>query len=125
MSRVGPSRSSWAPLVSWSPEYPTRFTDFIVDYAAPEVLQGKAYGGKEQDVWALGILLYTIVYKENPFYNIDEILDHPLRVPFTPFDGEEEGCLDLIKRMLDREVDERIGIDGVRNHLWLKSDDEA
>lgn len=40
------------------------------DYAAPEVLQGKAYGGKEQDVWALGILLYTIVYKENPFYNI-------------------------------------------------------
>jgi protein-serine/threonine kinase len=97
----------------------------ITDYAAPEVLQGKAYGGKEQDVWALGILLYTIVYKENPFYNIDEILDHPLRVPFTPFDGEEDGCLDLIKQMLDREVDERIEIDGVRNHLWLKGDDEA
>jgi protein-serine/threonine kinase len=91
------------------------------DYAAPEVLQGKAYGGKEQDVWALGILLYTIVYKENPFYNIDEILDHPLRVPFIPFEDEEEGCLDLIKRMLDREVDERIEIDGVRQHPWLKS----
>ena len=43
-----------------------------IDYAAPEVLQGGAYGGKEQDVWALGILLYTIVYKENPFYNIGE-----------------------------------------------------
>jgi protein-serine/threonine kinase len=42
----------------------------MVDYAAPEVLQGKAYGGKEQDIWAMGILLYTIVYKENPFYNI-------------------------------------------------------
>ena len=42
------------------------------DYAAPEVLQGKAYGGKEQDIWAMGILLYTIVYKENPFYNIGE-----------------------------------------------------
>jgi hypothetical protein len=34
--------------------------------------------------WALGILLYTIVYKENPFYNVDEILDHPLRIPFLP-----------------------------------------
>lgn len=47
-------------------------TPIFADYAAPEVLQGKAYGGKEQDVWALGILLYTIVYKENPFYNIGE-----------------------------------------------------
>lgn len=40
------------------------------DYAAPEVLQGKSYRGKEQDVWALGVLLYTICYKENPFYNV-------------------------------------------------------
>jgi hypothetical protein len=45
-------------------------------------------------------------------------------VPFTPFDGEEDGCLDLIKQMLDREVEERIEIDGVRQHLWLKSGDE-
>ena len=90
-----------------------------IDYAAPEVLQGRPYRGKEQDVWALGILLYTIVYKENPFYNIDEILDHPLRVPFLPF---SESCIDLIRKMLERDVDERISITEVMEHPWMLED---
>jgi protein-serine/threonine kinase len=57
-------------------------------------------------------------YRENPFYNIDEILDHPLRVPFIPFSGSEQ-CIDLIRKMLDRDVDERITIEGVLKHDWL------
>lgn len=87
-----------------------------IDYAAPEVLQGKSYRGKEQDIWALGILLYTIVYKENPFYNIDEILDHPLRIPFLPF---SEACIDLVRKMLDRDVDNRLTITEVLEHPWM------
>jgi protein-serine/threonine kinase len=67
-------------------------------------------------VWALGILLYTLVYKENPFYNIDEILDHPLRIPYLPF---SEDCIDLIRKMLDRDVDERVTIAQVSTHVWL------
>ncbi|EAW11498.1 serine/threonine-protein kinase [Aspergillus clavatus NRRL 1] len=90
-----------------------------IDYAAPEVLQGKSYRGKEQDIWALGILLYTIVYKENPFYNIDEILDHPLRIPFVPFSEE---CIDLIRKMLDRDVDNRLTITEVMEHPWMLDD---
>ncbi|KAJ5601979.1 hypothetical protein N7510_011513 [Penicillium lagena] len=87
-----------------------------IDYAAPEVLQGKSYRGKEQDIWALGILLYTIVYKENPFYNVDEILDHPLRIPFLPFSEE---CIDLIRKMLDRDVDNRLTVTEVLEHPWM------
>ncbi|OJJ51326.1 hypothetical protein ASPZODRAFT_138430 [Penicilliopsis zonata CBS 506.65] len=87
-----------------------------IDYAAPEVLQGKSYRGKEQDIWALGILLYTIVYKENPFYNVDEILDHPLRIPFLPF---SEDCIDLIRKMLDRDVDNRLTVSEVLEHPWM------
>ncbi|RMD42073.1 hypothetical protein DV735_g3045, partial [Chaetothyriales sp. CBS 134920] len=90
-----------------------------IDYAAPEVLQGKPYGGKEQDIWALGILLYTIVYKENPFYNVDEILDRELRVPYIPY---SELCIDLVRRMLDRDVEQRITIEQVKEHLWLAED---
>lgn len=85
-----------------------------IDYAAPEVLRGLPYRGKEQDVWALGILLYTIVYKENPFYSIDEIMDHDLRVPYIM----SEDCIDLIRKMLDRDVERRIGISAVLDHPW-------
>ncbi|KAF2275436.1 Pkinase-domain-containing protein [Westerdykella ornata] len=87
-----------------------------IDYAAPEVLGGKAYRGKEQDVWALGILLYTIVYKENPFYSIDEIMDHDLRVPYIM----SEESIDLIRLMLDRDVERRITISQVLEHPWCQ-----
>ncbi|KAH8595666.1 hypothetical protein B0O99DRAFT_152423 [Bisporella sp. PMI_857] len=85
-----------------------------IDYAAPEVLAGKPYRGKEQDVWALGILLYTIVYKENPFYSIDEIMDRDLRVPYIM----SEDSIDLIRLMLDRDLESRITIEKVIEHPW-------
>ncbi|KAF1919084.1 hypothetical protein BDU57DRAFT_511963 [Ampelomyces quisqualis] len=85
-----------------------------IDYAAPEVLAGRAYRGKEQDVWALGILLYTIIYKENPFYSIDEIMDHDLRVPWVM----SEESIDLVRLMLDRDVEKRITISRVLEHPW-------
>ncbi|KAI1202607.1 hypothetical protein F5X97DRAFT_319290 [Nemania serpens] len=87
-----------------------------IDYAAPEVLAGKPYGGKEQDVWALGILLYTIIYKENPFYSIDEIMDHDLRVPYTISDES----INLIRCMLNRDVSQRYDIDQVLYHPWCQ-----
>ncbi|KAI7860590.1 kinase-like domain-containing protein [Circinella umbellata] len=67
-----------------------RYDTFVgtLDYAAPEILAGQTYEGPAQDIWALGILLYTLVYRENPFYDIDEILSHELRVPFVLSDGK-------------------------------------
>jgi protein-serine/threonine kinase len=88
----------------------------FTDYAAPEVLAGKQYRGKEQDVWALGVLLYTIIYKENPFYNIDEIMDRDLRIPYVL----SEESLDVVRSMLEREVDQRIKIEDVVKHDWCK-----
>ncbi|KAI1375038.1 Pkinase-domain-containing protein [Hypoxylon crocopeplum] len=87
-----------------------------IDYAAPEVLAGKPYGGKEQDVWALGILLYTIIYKENPFYSIDEIMDRDLRVPYIISDES----INLIRCMLERDVSQRYDIDQVLQHPWCQ-----
>lgn len=87
-----------------------------IDYAAPEVLSGRPYEGKPQDIWALGILLYTIVYKENPFYSVDEIMDHELRIPFVL----SEDCLDLVKKILVRDLRKRPTIEQIFAHPWIQ-----
>uniref|UniRef100_A0A060TH49 non-specific serine/threonine protein kinase n=1 Tax=Blastobotrys adeninivorans TaxID=409370 RepID=A0A060TH49_BLAAD len=87
-----------------------------IDYAAPEVLGGRPYSGKPQDIWALGILLYTLVYKENPFYNVDEIMEGELRIPFVMSDD----CIDLIRLVLRRDLNKRPCIQDIESHQWLQ-----
>ena len=69
-------------------------------------------------MWALGILLYTLIYKENPFYSVDEILDRELRVPWIM----SEGSIDLVRAMLKRDVATRLTIEQVRDHPWCRGD---
>ena len=37
------------------------------DYAAPEILLGQAYDGRQTDAWALGVLLYALMEGRLPF----------------------------------------------------------
>ncbi|KAI8985881.1 hypothetical protein BDB01DRAFT_786654 [Pilobolus umbonatus] len=86
-----------------------------LDYCAPEILKGMSYEGPPQDIWSLGTLLYTLICRENPFYNVDEIMERDLRIPFVL----SKDSLDLIKHMLDRDVKERYTIKQVLSHPWL------
>lgn len=92
-----------------------------IDYAAPEVLSGRPYEGKPQDIWALGILLYTIMYKENPFYSVDEIMDHELRIPFLL----SKGCMDLVKKILTRDLRKRPTVEDVWTHPWMQDSKDS
>ncbi|GAV53734.1 hypothetical protein ZYGR_0AK02360 [Zygosaccharomyces rouxii] len=87
-----------------------------IDYAAPEVLSGEPFDGKPQDIWAIGVLLYTIIFKENPFYNIDEILEVNLKFHGTK--GVSEECINLIKMILNKNPSQRPTIDEVYNNEW-------
>ncbi|KAG0748937.1 hypothetical protein G6F57_006085 [Rhizopus arrhizus] len=79
-----------------------RYDTFVgtLDYAAPEILKGQSYTGPPQDIWACGTLLYTLIYRENPFYNIEEIMEHELRLPFIM----SQESVDLVSKMLERDT---------------------
>ncbi|KAG2235670.1 hypothetical protein INT48_008546 [Thamnidium elegans] len=96
-----------------------RYESFVgtLDYAAPEILKGQTYTGPPQDIWACGTLLYTLIYRENPFYNIDEIMEHELRIPFVL----SEDSVDLIRQMLERDIEKRLTIHQVLDHPWFQS----
>lgn len=50
------------------------FTSLTVrlDYAGPEILRGERYYGKEQDVWAFGVVAYVLLVGECPFMTAAE-----------------------------------------------------
>lgn len=43
-----------------------------LDYAGPEILRGERYYGKEQDVWAFGVVAYVLLVGECPFMTASE-----------------------------------------------------
>lgn len=46
-----------------------------MDYAGPEILRGERYHGREQDVWAFGVVAYVLLVGECPFMTASEAQD--------------------------------------------------
>uniref|UniRef100_A0A3Q0SDI3 non-specific serine/threonine protein kinase n=1 Tax=Amphilophus citrinellus TaxID=61819 RepID=A0A3Q0SDI3_AMPCI len=89
-------------------------------YAAPEIVKGLPYQGPEVDCWALGVLLYALVYSSMPFDGAshtkltEQITQGRYRRPNPPSDA----CA-LIDWLLTVRVDERATIEDVANHWWV------
>lgn len=54
-----------------------------MEYCSPEVLMGNSYSGPELELWSMGVTLYTLVFGENPFYDIEETIRAELHPPFA------------------------------------------
>ncbi|XP_073216576.1 PAS domain-containing serine/threonine-protein kinase isoform X3 [Lepidochelys kempii] len=54
-----------------------------IEYCSPEVLSGNPYQGPELEMWSLGITLYTLVFGENPFCELEETMEAVLNPPYT------------------------------------------
>jgi len=37
------------------------------NYAAPEIVSGRSYGGVETDIWSMGVILYAMACGSLPF----------------------------------------------------------
>lgn len=58
-----------------------------LEYCSPEVLLGNKYRGPELEMWSLGVTLYTIVFGENPFRDVDETIACEIKPPFAVTKG--------------------------------------
>lgn len=69
-----------------------------LDYAGPEILRGERYYGKEQDVWAFGVVAYVLLVGECPFMTAAEAqegLESPFAGASIALDercGDEKEC---------------------------------
>lgn len=86
-------------------------------FASPEILEGSPFRGPEAEVWALGVLLYTLVYTENPFATTENITDTEYTIKFKL---KYESVNGLISQMFERNPRKRIKLDEIQHHPWLQ-----
>ncbi len=93
-------------------------------YIAPEVL--KKHYNEKCDIWSCGVILYILLSARPPFGGQDDndIMErvatgvYDLESP--PFDKVSASALDLIRKLLTMDVNERITAEQALNHPWFK-----
>ncbi|NWX14757.1 PASK kinase, partial [Aegotheles bennettii] len=87
-----------------------------IEYCSPEVLSGKPYHGPELEMWSLGVTLYTLVFGENPFCELEEAMAADLSPP-RPV---SKGLLDLMAGLLHPIPEQRMTLAMLAEDGWLK-----
>lgn len=96
-------------------------------YAAPEIWMGAPYVGPMVDVWALGIILYSLVYGHFPYEtNVDlytlskKVVTEEVALPIKS--GYSFNLFRLMSDMLSIDVKNRIPISEIRKRSWVSKD---
>lgn len=105
-------------------------------FAAPELLQARAYTGPEVDVWSFGIVLYVLVCGKVPFDDQSMpalhakikkgVVDYPSWLTsgmssysFYQEEANKSECKHLISRMLVTDPKQRASMQEVMMHPWM------
>jgi serine/threonine-protein kinase HSL1 (negative regulator of Swe1 kinase) len=90
-------------------------------YAAPEVIEGRAYNGSSSDIWSCGVILFALLAGRLPFD--DEDLHTLLeKVKVGSYDMPQtidKRAQDLITRMLEKDVRKRITVEQIISHPFF------
>ncbi|KAI8799885.1 kinase-like domain-containing protein [Cladochytrium replicatum] len=90
-------------------------------FAAPELLNAKAYTGPEIDIWSLGVIMFVLVSGRVPFDDVSmQVLHQKIKagqVEYPAYLTPE--CKHLISRMLVTNPAERATMDEVKQHTWM------
>lgn len=96
-------------------------------YASPEVLSGSPYDPRKNDVWSLGVILFTMICGKMPFddRNLKSMLKKQLSegvsMPEKLRGRVSSNCVALIRKILDPNAKSRPGVIEILQSDWLNT----
>ncbi|XP_037704668.1 PAS domain-containing serine/threonine-protein kinase isoform X2 [Choloepus didactylus] len=86
-----------------------------IEYCAPEVLMGNPYQGPELEMWSLGVTLYTLIFKENPFCELEETMEAVINPPHLV----SEELMSLVSGLLHPVPEQRTTLEKLVADPWV------
>ena len=92
-------------------------------YCPPECLKNKEYDGRMSDIWSLGVLLYNLI-ESHPPWDVDsytKMQQQIIKANYKPMTHGSISVKLLISKMLRLVPEDRLTIDEILKHEWLKN----
>ncbi|XP_035162217.3 PAS domain-containing serine/threonine-protein kinase isoform X2 [Callithrix jacchus] len=86
-----------------------------IEYCAPEVLMGNPYRGPELEMWSLGVTLYTLIFEENPFCELEETVEAAIHPPYLV----SKELMSLVSGLLQPVPEKRTTLEKLVTDPWI------